>query len=444
MDDSGVFLCNDQSATLGSQRQTFGQLASDAEGFDGSTTDGNVFFDMDMIHYGDYPFDRSIEPPYIQHSNGQTELVAGRGLPSSPSPSDHYDPTVNMLVFEGAGSIAAASPMHQGSARDRRTSLSPLPVLTATSGLPAAISRANASERPPTAGSELTSMTRSEGPPIHGLSALSVRQSLADFLSFCGKADLADSGGLPMMSSSPSAAVQQSTATELETGLSSVRQEMPPELINARTVPLPDEFTTPGNQHVYMASMGLIQKRALVRALSSLCTVDLVEREHLASGSEDLQLILDCDTAVLFVPVETLSTRVDVLTASLTRLSWRFARLLIVLECYPSSCNYRIDRENSDKPRASVWSPPVVKAVKKLRRDVGIAEGVQTKRIATVVEYAFAHTVEEAAALVRLYGDAAATTAECAEIVWGNRSWLTHDERDVRVNIAVICRVVGH
>ncbi|KAI0334386.1 hypothetical protein GY45DRAFT_1367576 [Cubamyces sp. BRFM 1775] len=432
-DDSGVFLWDDSGAALGSQRQTFGQLASDAEGFDGNNTDGNVFFDMDMIHSIDFPFDRSVEGPlYSQELYRQDERIASHRPSPSPSPSDYYDPAVNLLAFEGAGSIAAASLMHQGSTHDRRASLSPIPLLAATTGLPAATSRAHVSEGPPTVGSELTScMTRTDGSSVQGPPASSsVRQSLADFLTFCGKADLADSGVPPAMSSSPGAAVKQPNVIELEAELNDGRREMPVELINDRTVLLPNEFATPGNLHVYMASVGLIQKRAFVRALSSLCNVDLVEREQLASGSEELQLILDCDTAVFFAPVETLPTRVDALTASLTQLSWRFARLLLVLECYPSSCNYRNDRGLAAKPRASVWSPPVVKAVKKLRRDVGIADGVQTKRIATVVEYAFAHTVEEAAAFVRLYGDAAAAAAECVEAVWGDRSWLTHDERD--------------
>ncbi|KAH9897857.1 hypothetical protein C8Q73DRAFT_641038 [Cubamyces lactineus] len=428
-DDSGIHLWDDSSATFGSQRQTFGQLASDAEGFDGSATDGNVFFDMDIVHSDDYPFDRPVEPICAQQSYSQFEPNATY-RPSPSPPFDQYDLPAKTLVLEGASSIPAASPVHQEPVCDRRASLSPLPLIVASTGLPAAPSCAQVNQGLPTVVYEPTSISRHGESSVRGPSAPSVRQSLANFLAFCGKPDLTDYGGLPTMSSSPSAAVQHATTAELEAGISSSRQDMPMELVDGRTMLLPNEFAAPDNRHVYMASMGLIQKRALVRALSSLCAVDLVEREHLASKSDELQLLLDCDTAVLFAPVETLSTRVDTLTSSLTQLSWRFTRLLLVLECYPSSCNYRNDRDSTDKPRASVWSPPVVKAVKKLRRDVGIAEGVQTKRIATVVEYAFARTVEEAAAYVRLYGDAAATTAEGVEIVWGDRSWLTHDERD--------------
>ena len=72
-----------------------------------------------------------------------------------------------------------------------------------------------------------------------------------------------------------------------------------------------------------------------------------------------------------------------------------------------------------------------MKAVRKLRRDLSISEGIQTKSAATVVEYAFANDVEEAAAFTRLYGDAAEARDSTGGMIWGERLWLTHEERDV-------------
>lgn len=263
---------------------------------------------------------------------------------------------------------------------------------------------------------------------------MSARHSLGNFLAICGKSLGAGSDLLERLDCAAEPVDSTlGTAEALAAPSAPLHQlkETPLELINDHTLILPAQHSSPKTGHRYMASMELIQKRALVRALALLCAVDLVERDHLGTDAENVHMILDCDTAVLFVSVETLPSCGHALMTSLTQLSWRFSRLLVVFECYPSSWSYKGGRDFANKHVASVWSPPVVKAVKKLRRDLSIADGIQTKRTSTDIVYAFAVTPEEAAAFARMYGDDAASRDGDADTSLGERAWLTLEERDV-------------
>ncbi|OCH95750.1 hypothetical protein OBBRIDRAFT_822683 [Obba rivulosa] len=200
--------------------------------------------------------------------------------------------------------------------------------------------------------------------------------------------------------------------------------EIPDELIDRNTICLerpPLSITA----HRYLASLEVIQKRALVRCLSSICIVELVEREWLG----DAHLILDCDTSIQFMSIAALPSRRDVIATQLARASWHFKNILLLFECYPNSWSYGGNPEHAqDVP--NLISPPVIKSVKSLRRNLAVAEGCETKNPVANVHYAFARTVEETAMLVRAYGDLAESMDTTGGAIWGERGWLLFDEKE--------------
>ena len=62
--------------------------------------------------------------------------------------------------------------------------------------------------------------------------------------------------------------------------------------------------------------------------------------------------------------------------------------------------------------------------MKKLKRDLNIAEGMETKRGNTKIQFAFATTVKEAALFVRLFGNLAENRDTSEGAIWGPRPWL--------------------
>ncbi len=439
VDDSGVFFASSDPHIDGRIcASSFTQMAYDAEGFDGPTTDGNLFLDMDLI-----PCDR-----YDSDLSSSDDLSILPGISAFPITlhSHNHDFT--------PAPMAADEPSPGHPSGGFRTSSSALLVsgpLASTSDVPAAISHISLE---PYSASE--AMVNEDGLPTPSTSSTSMpvvfaRQSLAQYLALCGKAS-----SLQLDVSAPSSTVTRETGgsgidvPEAWAAPSSGPRDAPAELFDDRTLVLPDHYTRPGSGHTYMASLSLVQKRALVRALGSCCAVDLVERERLGdsstspgsvSGSEDL--ILDCDTAVLFASLELLPARAAGLLTLLARLSWRYVHLLVVFECYPSAWDYSGDatRSGADRRVASVWSPPVVKAVRNLKRDLAIAEGLQTKCETCVVEYAFANSPEKAATFARIYGDFAEARDGTGGGVWGERLWLTHEECDVSSLLQIFTHV---
>ncbi|OJT04460.1 hypothetical protein TRAPUB_4730 [Trametes pubescens] len=438
-EDSGVFVydSDNDSAIMSGGRRSFGQLSYDSEGFAGPTADGDLFQDVHFLHTGDYRFDYALTPG--SYSQG---FLPPYGLDTdilSPLRSDFYVLNGDGRDVEEVERAMAAPPLHQDPTHDRRSLLLPAATpLPAPLRSPTAVLPALTDHQTATFGSFHVNISDVRGSPRPQpeLPAVFARPSLSHFLAICGKGSLAQASSVPLQTSvsifdpEPSSPGVFEVQTSASTAAAHRSKDTPPELINNRTLVLPARYMSPSVGHRYMASLELIQKRALVRALTTCCAVELVEREQLGPDAENVHLILDCDTAVLFLSVESLPSRGEAVMALLTRLSWRFSRLLVVFECYPSSWNYKGDQDCTDKLVASAWSPPVVKAVKKLRRDLAIAEGVQTKHGATVVEYAFANTAQEAAIFVRMYGDIAETRDETGGALWGERGWLTQDERD--------------
>ena len=209
----------------------------------------------------------------------------------------------------------------------------------------------------------------------------------------------------------------------------------PPEICDANTIFL-GEATIPQSVHKYLACLELIQRQALVRALCSRdCGIELVERRDLAG----VDLILDTDTAVVFLNLFSLSSRCDEWVEKITKGSWKFDRLLIVFEAYDELSAKKTKRRH---PTSSVtvgrpfqlyaYTPPVVKALKKLKRNLCIAEACGSKRATTVIQYGFADTVEEAALFSRLYGDWCEANDSTHGAIWGEREWLAADFLEVR------------
>ncbi|KAG6885124.1 hypothetical protein C0993_005702 [Termitomyces sp. T159_Od127] len=210
----------------------------------------------------------------------------------------------------------------------------------------------------------------------------------------------------------------------------------PPELYDDKTVQMPLNLPRPQTIHKYMASIDLLQKRVLVRSLASECLVDLVERDSL--GGADL--IIDPHTAVVFICLFSLPAHCNKLLDRLSAQSWRYKRILIVFEAYRESLSFRQGQKQGladPKLDLNAYTPPIVKAIKRFRRDLAIAEGCGKKSIACEVWCAFPNSVNEAATYARLFGDEA-ERADCTTgVLWGNREWLDADESEDEKDLAL-------
>lgn len=208
----------------------------------------------------------------------------------------------------------------------------------------------------------------------------------------------------------------------------------PDDVFDQHTVRLPENWIPAAAVHRYLASMALIQKRALVRELQGHhCRVILVERYDL--GGADI--IIGPDYGVLFIPLLPLPAQLESAVERISRESWRYLNLLVVLEAFPGAQSYRTDRSQDTRPMPSAYTPPICKAIKKLRRNLGIAEGCGTMNPRCTVTWAFANDAEEAAKLVRCFGEeACAISKERGHgILWDDREWLEEEEREVGFSI---------
>ncbi|KAJ6582851.1 hypothetical protein B0H10DRAFT_2098031 [Mycena sp. CBHHK59/15] len=203
---------------------------------------------------------------------------------------------------------------------------------------------------------------------------------------------------------------------------------VPEYIYDRNTLRLPSTWNLPRTRHRYMVSMELVQKQALVRSLRSRdCSIDLVERDTLCG----VDLILDPHTAVIFTNLLVLPSQCVELTARIGQQSWLYSRLLVVFDAYPPSRPYQAKAGSSVASELFAYTPPVLKALGKLRRDMGISEGCGSTRQACQVKYAFADTVDEAAMFTRYFGDFAEANDESQGIIWGDRTWLDDDVPEV-------------
>ncbi|KAJ3807271.1 hypothetical protein F5876DRAFT_48401 [Lentinula aff. lateritia] len=167
--------------------------------------------------------------------------------------------------------------------------------------------------------------------------------------------------------------------------------------------------------------MSLIQKQALVRSLrSGVCGVGLVEREKLTG----VDLIIDPHTAVILTNLLALPSEVDVLINTICEQSWRYDHLLVVFEAFVPSMSFKPDSAASAKESLSAYSPPVLKAIRKFRRDISLAEALQ-----------------DAAVFARRFGDKAERRGDNATGLWGNRAWLDDGVGEVSIDFNLFTEI---
>ncbi|KAL0952172.1 hypothetical protein HGRIS_008785 [Hohenbuehelia grisea] len=251
---------------------------------------------------------------------------------------------------------------------------------------------------------------------------------------------------------------------------------VPPELVDVNTLILPVEWSPPATLHRYMASTALLQRQVLVRALcnASLGRVQFAERESLgpltndpstpaASGpsgtsesSRSFQngpdLVLSPEAAVLFVPLLSLPARGPRVMDQISVLSWRYERILVVFEAYPESQGIRplkagpsVEEPSRSRSQMNLYAytPPIIKATRKLRRDLGVAEACGNKRgtASSVTSWAFAESPDEAAMFARLYGDRLEASANepgsVSSALWQSREeWLGDEALENELELA--------
>ncbi|KXN87799.1 hypothetical protein AN958_08115 [Leucoagaricus sp. SymC.cos] len=200
--------------------------------------------------------------------------------------------------------------------------------------------------------------------------------------------------------------------------------------VDKSTLSLPDYDYGSGLPHRYMASMELLQRQTIIRELRK-CGIDLAERDTLGG----VELIVDPFSAVLVNSMFTLPAFGKQLVDRISEHSWRFQHLLILLEGYPQTLALRPPKSKSDIPEVSAYTPPILKAIKKLRRDVTVAEACGKKNSGCTVQYSFVNSTLDAGRIIRYFGDLAEARDQTGGILWQPRDWLDDevsvDEEDL-------------
>lgn len=209
-----------------------------------------------------------------------------------------------------------------------------------------------------------------------------------------------------------------SSSTTMQTSLTDDIAVM---IIDQATLVLPEDGNRVKSPHRYMTSMDFVQRQSIVRALRTQeCNVNLAERTSLGG----VDVIVDPDSAIIVVSLFTLPAHGNQLVDQISELSWRFLRILIILEAYPETLALRPPKSTTDTPNISAYTPPILKAIRKLKRDIVIVEACGKKRTECMVEYAFANNPLEAAKLTRYFGDLAEERDQSGGLLWKSREWL--------------------
>jgi hypothetical protein len=190
--------------------------------------------------------------------------------------------------------------------------------------------------------------------------------------------------------------------------------------------PLPPLEVSSFRNHRYLASVELLQDRLLSRALHlASLRIELREREWL-NGAD---LVFDCDTALVFWPLFqiVLPSSFHSLKSKLCSLSWRYTHIVVVFKLYGSGTS-GLQSHQEEEGRADLFSR-VIKFVKKIHRDLALAEAYGTKRSQAVVQAHFVRSIEQAATMARLLGDIAESRSQFGP--WDDRLWLGVDEQEV-------------
>ncbi|KAF9012728.1 hypothetical protein BDQ17DRAFT_1420071 [Cyathus striatus] len=209
----------------------------------------------------------------------------------------------------------------------------------------------------------------------------------------------------------------------------------PPEIFDRNTLRLPSSLDNP-SMHRYLASLEFLQKQAIIRALPN---VVLAERDTL----HGVDVIVDPHTAVIIAPLLPLPSQCEALLATVSRHSWHYNNLLVVFEAYPSSHSIksrrRLNKYDTEDPMPYAYTPPILKAIKKLRRDVDIAEACGSSRPGVNVQWAFADKVTEAAQYIRSCGDLAQERDITQGVLWNDeRQWMPDEGTEDETNLAYL------
>lgn len=410
VEDSGVFIPKSPHTEWRPHMRHFGQLAKETRGFEGPSEDGEVIPDVESLLPEDWqPLSlAAISPPpslahdFVPHlhappnSGGMDEAIY-----SADNASE-----VLLPAFDATKATATYGILGEENIHDQGRATAPdndqvLHYETVPS------KQALRTELP---------VDKTDIPHSHEQSA---RQQLYEFMRLRSQKVLPSSGAVSHDLISPT--LPSIEPSELPT-------EVPLELVNNYTLTIPSVRHRPATVHRYLASLDLIQRRGLVKALSSpQCAVQLIEREWL--GGADI--VLDPDAAVVFAPLRALPTQCKALTAAINQLSWRFSHLLVIFESFPWTSSQNRAEDRTEVLTVNPFSPPVLKAVKKLRRDIGVAEACYDKRIETVVHFAFPLTLKDAAGTIRQYGDLAQQRSTTSDVLWDDRRWLDADDEDL-------------
>jgi hypothetical protein len=208
---------------------------------------------------------------------------------------------------------------------------------------------------------------------------------------------------------------------------------VPQEFISENVLLLPEnKDISDCSLHHYICSVSFLQHQALIRALRHHVHVEAHERSSLSG----VDLALDPFSAVLVFPLAELPARKPDLLSILCEQSRRFSSLLVLFEAFPSVQSQSITAAaaaTSKKSLLDPYSPPVRKAISKVRRDFVIAQTMGNAAAETVLQLAFAHDVVEAAKLIRVYGNEVEHRAvqNGLSVLWMERDWLGEEETEV-------------
>jgi hypothetical protein len=190
--------------------------------------------------------------------------------------------------------------------------------------------------------------------------------------------------------------------------------------------PLPPLEASSRHNHRYLASVELLQDRPLMRVLRhDSLRMELLEREWV----DGADIVFDCDTALVFAPLfqVSLPSSFRSLKDRLSSLSWRYTDLAIIFKLDEASIS-GLQRPEDEEEGMDLFAQ-VIRSVKKLQRELALAEAYAIKRPQTVIQMFFVRSAEQAAATVRRLGDVAEARSQFSP--WGDRLWLGVDEKEV-------------
>ncbi|KAH8094622.1 hypothetical protein BXZ70DRAFT_896480 [Cristinia sonorae] len=407
-EDSGIYI-NDIVETGRPGHSQFCQISDEAEGFPGPSQDGELFPDIDPVHYltGSSPtYDATYSRDSVRLARSPSISAHGIGfMPLS------FDSTQQQYP----------GPVHEQHSYER---------LSEAELNPAPPKSREATPHDSGLGEVEGDLRQLDSTPPLPKKALLVshrRQSLAMFLAIRAKELTFTNEVLP---SSPPATVPNNNLALNED--CQTYFPIPEEISDRNTLELPASLPDVKHRHQYMAALAIAEKRSLVRLLSlPHNSVNLVVREDLGGA----HLILDPSTAVYTTPLLALSSQTDELLETISRLSWRFLNILIIFEAFSPSSYLQ---ENPRPSAVNPFSPPTLKAIRKFRRDLSLAEAYSNKCPGTTVHYAFALDADHVSRYIRMFGDLAESGDSTNGAIWGDRIWLEGDEEDGERDLAFV------